>query len=70
MIDEKEMGLHAGLMKLLDEGTFELKAKEVPAFIQIYNWFKSLPDRKQPDLDKKEPPKQPKKTKKKSKKKV
>jgi hypothetical protein len=39
---KNDEAMHTGLMKLLDEGTFELKAREVPAFIQVYNWTKAL----------------------------
>ena len=49
MIDK---ALHKGLMKLLDEGTFPLQAKEVPAFIKIYNWAKDL-DKEPPKVTKK-----------------
>jgi hypothetical protein len=44
-------------MKLLNEGTFELKAREVPTFMQVYNWAKELPSK----LEKPEPKKKAKK---------
>lgn len=46
VLNETERALHKGLMKILDEGTFPLKAREVPAFAQIYAWVKSLADKK------------------------
>ncbi len=42
MFNDNDKAMHAGLMKLLNEGTFELKAKEVPAFLKIYNWTMEL----------------------------
>lgn len=47
MFTEKDKALHKGLMKILDEGTFPLKAREVIAFAEIYAWVKSLPDKKE-----------------------
>lgn len=41
--DDKK--LHKELLKLLQEGTFELKGKSTPAFIHIYNWTKDLGER-------------------------
>lgn len=40
---ERDILFHKGLMKLLDEARFDLKAREVGAFIQVYNWAKDLP---------------------------
>ena len=34
-------------MKLLDEGTFPLRAKEVMAFAEVYSWAKGMPARAQ-----------------------
>ena len=36
--------MHQALLKLLNEGTFELKAREVPAFLKVYHWVKDMPD--------------------------
>ena len=44
---EKDLALHKGLMKLLDEGTFPLRAKEVMAFAEVYSWAKGMPARAQ-----------------------
>jgi len=50
--------MHKGLMKILDEGTFELKAREVPAFIAVYNWALALADEKPKEKEpKKDKPK-------------
>ncbi len=43
---KEELALHKGLLKILDEGTFSLKAREMPAFLKIYDWVKSMPDKK------------------------
>lgn len=40
-MDKRDKAMHQGLMKILNEGTFELKAREVSAFIEIYNWIKN-----------------------------
>ena len=45
---DKDKAMHRGLMKLLDEASYTLKAREVPAFIQIYNWVKNLPKESKP----------------------
>ena len=51
---DQDKAMHRGLMKLLDEADFTLKAREVAAFIQIYNWTKELPNKmKQPEPVKK-----------------
>lgn len=42
-MSEKDLALHRGLMKLLEEATFQLKAREVAAFAQVYSWAKDLP---------------------------
>lgn len=52
VFDEKDKALHKGLMKILDEGTFQLKAREVSAFAAIYNWAKSLEQRAQVPVEK------------------
>lgn len=38
MLSKEDLALHKGLVKLLNDGTFELKAREVPAFGAVYNW--------------------------------
>ena len=47
MFTREDEILHKGLMKLLDEGSFSLQAREVKAFLVIYDWIKNLPNRKQ-----------------------
>jgi hypothetical protein len=37
--------LHQALIKVLNEGTFSLKAREVPAFLEVYRWVQALPDK-------------------------
>lgn len=46
MFTEQDKALHRGLMKLLDEATFPLKAREAKAFLAIYDWAKNLPNKK------------------------
>lgn len=42
--------LHQALIKLLNEGTFQLKAREVPPFLRVYNWVQAMPENwKQPE---------------------
>ncbi len=49
MFTKEDEALHKGLMKLLDEGTFHLQAREVKAFLVVYDWVKNLPQKsKQP----------------------
>lgn len=48
-MDIRDSKMHSGLMKLLNEGTFELKAREVPAFLEVYKWASSLMDKKPVD---------------------
>jgi hypothetical protein len=48
MFTEKDMALHRGLMKLLEDATFPLKAREVSSFALIYSWAKDLPSRNKP----------------------
>ena len=45
MFDEKDKAFHKGLMKLLDEASFDLKAREVRAFLAVYDWAKNLPEK-------------------------
>lgn len=42
IFNEKDKAFHKGLIKLLDEGTFQLKAREVQAFAMIYKWVLDL----------------------------
>ena len=45
MMNDKNKAFHIGLMKILDEGTFPLKAREVSSFAAVYNWVKhELPE--------------------------
>ena len=34
-----------GLIKIIQEGKFELQVREIPAFTQIYNWVLDLESR-------------------------
>lgn len=43
MFSKEDEAMHKGLMKLLDESTFRLQAREVKAFLVIYDWVKHLP---------------------------
>lgn len=45
-MDIRDKKMHAGLMRLLNDGTFELKAREVPAFLEVYKWASALMDEK------------------------
>ena len=45
MFTKEDEALHKGLMKLLEEGTFHLHAREVKAFLVIYDWAKNLPNK-------------------------
>ena len=42
-MNKDDVVLHKGLMKLLDEATFSLQAREVKAFLVIYEWAKNMP---------------------------
>lgn len=42
---KEDLAYHKALMKLLDEATFSLKAREVAAFTHVYNWAKDLPNK-------------------------
>ena len=48
---EDDIRMHRALMHLLDQGTFELKGKEAPAFGLIYKWVKELGQRLQEKED-------------------
>jgi hypothetical protein len=45
MLTKEDVAVHNGLMKLLDEATFPLKAREVRSFLVIYDWAKNMPAR-------------------------
>ncbi len=47
MFSKEDEVLHKGLMKLLDDATFHLQAREVKAFLVIYDWVKNLPRREE-----------------------
>ena len=32
--------MHKALLKVLDDATFQLRAREVASFIHVYNWVK------------------------------
>lgn len=42
---EQDKAMHKGLMKLLNEATFPLQAREVAAFGRVYSWVCDLPER-------------------------
>ncbi len=42
---KEDLAYHKALMKLLDEATYSLKAREVAAFAHVYNWAKDLPNK-------------------------
>jgi hypothetical protein len=42
-MDEKDLALHKGLMKILNDGDFTLKVREVPTFVKVYEWANQLP---------------------------
>jgi hypothetical protein len=44
MFTDKDRALHKGLIKVLDDATFQLKAREVAAFAEIYKWVINLPN--------------------------
>lgn len=50
---KEDAALHKGLMKLLDEAEFRLQAREVRAFLVIYDWAKNLPAKLTPQPIKK-----------------
>lgn len=43
-MNEQNRALHRALLKILNEATFPLQAKEVNAFIKVYDWVKNMPD--------------------------
>ena len=44
MFDKKDEAMHRGLVKLIDEqGTFELKTREMAAFSHVIAWVRELP---------------------------
>lgn len=48
MFTKEDEALHKGLIKLLDDATFELKAREVKAFAAVYSWAVDLPNKFKP----------------------
>lgn len=46
MFSKEDEIFHKGLMKLLDEATFPIKAREAKAFLAVYEWTRNLPNRK------------------------
>ena len=42
-MNKEDVAFHKALMKLLDEATFNLKAREVKAFLAVYEWASGLP---------------------------
>lgn len=40
---EQDKALHKALIKILNDGSFELKAREIQAFLNVYNWVVDLP---------------------------
>ena len=55
---EKDKAMHKGLLKMLNDATFPLKAREVSAFVDVFTWAQDLPNL----LKKEEPVKEVKKT--------
>ena len=42
MFTKEDLGYYKGLMKILDEGTFPLKKREVHSFAQVISWVQGL----------------------------
>jgi hypothetical protein len=40
---DKDTAMHRGLMKLLNEATYSLKAREVGPFADVYKWAQDIP---------------------------
>lgn len=50
---DRDLLIHKGLIKILDDATFQLKAREVAAFLEVYKWVKELPEKfKEPVIEK------------------
>lgn len=48
-MNKEDQAMHSGLMKLLNDATFPLQAREVSSFAAVYNWAKNdLPKMKRP----------------------
>lgn len=45
MFSKEDEAMHKGLMKLLEEASFNLKAREVRAFLAVFEWTKNLPEK-------------------------
>jgi len=52
-MDSKDLAMHQALMRLLDEGVFELKGSSVPRFLLVKEWARQLADRKEVETKKK-----------------
>ena len=53
-MNKENLAMHRGLIKILDDGRFKLKAREMPVFLNVYKWAKELPNK----LTEKEEPKE------------
>jgi hypothetical protein len=47
-MNNRDLVMHQALMKVLNEGTFSLKAREVPTFLEVYKWTQGLTERLSP----------------------
>lgn len=43
-MNNENRALHGALLKILNEATFPLQAKEVNAFVRVYQWVKDMPE--------------------------
>lgn len=43
MLSKEDLVFHKALMKVLDDATYPLKAREVKSFLAIYDWASRLP---------------------------
>jgi len=60
VFEENDKAMMRGLIRLLNDGTFELKGSAVPGFVMIYNWVRELDSRIKKDLEPKEEKKEEK----------
>lgn len=44
-MNNEDLLFHKALMKILDEATYSLKAREVASFIKVYEWTKEIPSK-------------------------
>lgn len=56
-MEKRNLVMHQALMKLFNEGTFELKAREVPTFLEVYKWANEIPKLIKKDDEEKNKPK-------------